>query len=498
MVDDSGTDVSLDTNWRSTMMANAARDPYWQAALSAEIAAAPEVQEVIEDICSTCHMPMARFTAAAAGGQGTVLGEGFLNPAHELHNLAMDGVSCTLCHQIRDTNLGPASTSGRFVIDTELPPGQRLIFGPFSVDEQQASIMQAATGFVPAQANPFGRGLHLSQSELCATCHTVYIPYLDATGQMAGEFPEQVPYLEWFYSDYRSTATCQECHMPAAEGGVRIASTSPTLRSPFSRHVFVGGNAYVLRILQTFGEGLGVTASGEQFAATMGYAVDQLQNRTARLTLEETTLSSSRLTVNVLVETLVGHKFPTGFPARRAWLHFVVRDAGGQVVFESGGVNPDGSIIGNANDADPATFEPHYQAIVSPDQVQIYEAILRDTEAHVTTSLLHAAGFLKDNRIPPAGYQKSAPYDDIAVRGSAFDDENFLGGEDWIQYSADVGNAARPLTVTVELLYQSIGFRWAQNLAAFSTPEVQRFLNSMLGVPNIPIVIASQTVELGN
>ena len=30
MVDEAGMDVSIDTDWRSTMMANAARDPYWQ------------------------------------------------------------------------------------------------------------------------------------------------------------------------------------------------------------------------------------------------------------------------------------------------------------------------------------------------------------------------------------------------------------------------------------------------------------------------------------
>ncbi len=72
MVDESGTDVSIDTFWRSTMMANAARDPYWRASVQEEILSYPDYQAVIEDTCATCHMPMARFTAAAAGGQGQI------------------------------------------------------------------------------------------------------------------------------------------------------------------------------------------------------------------------------------------------------------------------------------------------------------------------------------------------------------------------------------------------------------------------------------------
>ena len=36
--DEAGNDVSNDAHWRSTMMANAAKDPLWQAKISAEVA----------------------------------------------------------------------------------------------------------------------------------------------------------------------------------------------------------------------------------------------------------------------------------------------------------------------------------------------------------------------------------------------------------------------------------------------------------------------------
>ena len=49
------------------------------------------------------------------------------------------------------------------------------------------------------------------------------------------------------------------------------------------------------------------------------------------------------LRVDILVKNLTGHKLPTAFPSRRAWLHIVVRDRDGKTVFESGALNPDGS-----------------------------------------------------------------------------------------------------------------------------------------------------------
>jgi len=75
-----------------------------------------------------------------------------------------------------------------------------------------------------------------------------------------------------------------------------------------------------------------------------------------------------------------------------------VRDSAARVVFESGRLDPDASIAGNDNDADRTKFEPHYDVIRSTDKVQIYESILGDTKGAVTTGLLSASQYLKDNR----------------------------------------------------------------------------------------------------
>src|SRR5205807_303467 len=167
---------------------------------------------------------------------------------------------------------------------------------------------------------------------------------------------------------------------------------------------------------------------------------------------------------------------PTAYPSRRAWLHFSIQDRNGHTVFESGALKPDGSIVGNDNDADPSLFEPHYRQITEPGQVQIYESILKDEEGHVTTGLLAATGYLKDNRLIPTGFDKSSAEKDIAVVGDAADDPKFSAGEDAVSYSVPVSETEGPFHIYVELLYQPIGFRWAHNLEPYSAMEPQRFV----------------------
>ncbi|MGD8337287.1 MAG: multiheme c-type cytochrome [Desulfobacterales bacterium] len=132
LTDEAGNDVSNDAQWRSTMMANAAKDPLWQAKISSEVDRNPHVQDVIEEKCSRCHMGMARYQAMTDGTDVGALSPGFLDPAHYLHEAAMDGVSCTLCHQIQPDKLGTSNSfTGKYVIDTTTVPPNRLIFGPY-------------------------------------------------------------------------------------------------------------------------------------------------------------------------------------------------------------------------------------------------------------------------------------------------------------------------------------------------------------------------------
>jgi len=466
-------------------MANSARDPYWQAVVRAEVIQQSERRSEIEDLCATCHMPMARFTEAAAGTPAAILDDGLLDPAHPLHVLAMDGVSCALCHQIRPDNLGYVeSYNGRFLIDTELDPGKRVIYGPYAVAEDLAEFMELGSGYVPVQ------GVHLGDSELCGTCHTLFL------ANAGFEFPLQTTYFEWYYSDYRFSQSCQDCHMPEAVGGVRVASTSPFPRSPFAQHTFIGANSYMLQVMGNQVEQLGLTASAEQFETTRLLTVDQLENRTAELEIEELRLSGARVTVDLVVRNRAGHKFPSGFPAARAWIRLWVEDGQGKLIFESGGYDAGGRILANDHDLDPAAFEPHYLTVVQADQVQIYEAVTRDAGGRLTTDLMESVAYAKDNRLLPAGIDTLRAPEAIQVRGRAAEDGDFLAGEDRIQYSFSLGTAEGPFTLGVELLYQPIGYRWVENLRGLEGEEVTRFLGFYDAVPNLPAVVARQTAEL--
>src|SRR5258706_10498432 len=157
----------------------------------------------------------------------------------------------------------------------------------------------------------------------------------------------------------------------------------------------------MLRMLNLYRRELSVAALPTEMTAASERTVAFLQSQTARVSIRSFETVSGRLQVQVLVQNLTGNKMPTASPSRRAWLQVTIRDARENKVFESGALHADGSIEGNDNDADPARFEPHYREITSSDQVQIYEPILKDAAGHVTTGLLSAVGYLKENRLLP-------------------------------------------------------------------------------------------------
>ncbi len=461
-----GRDVSIGLEWRPGMMAHAALDPYWQAGVRREILEHPESRAAIEAECSACHMPMARQTAVAGGSQGEV----FANlppgvPTHPTAALAADGVSCSACHQVLATGLGePETFNGRFEVDFATPAGRRAVSGPVQVDPPIARVMRSATGFEPT-ASP-----HVQQASFCASCHTLVTHTLGPGGQVLGEFPEQVPYLEWRHSAYRDTRPCQGCHMPVVEGTVPYASVLAAPREAFSSHTFLGGNILLNRIFSRFGPELGVVAGVQDLERGHAATVAHLQSASARLSVA----CEGALSALVTIENLGGHKLPTAYPSRRAWLHVVVRDATGAVVLESGRPAADGSIQGNDNDADPARFEPHRQVIRSGEEVQVYEGILADPDGRVTTGLLRALTYAKDNRLLPAGFDKATAPPWVAVHGEASSDADFTGGIDRVRYEV----AASPGTyrVEAELWYQPVGYRWAHNLGDVPSTETDRFV----------------------
>jgi hypothetical protein len=483
-----GEDISIGLAWRPTMMANSARDPYWHAGVRRETMDHPESGAVIEDECSICHMPMSRFESRNRGHEGSVFAHLNFLPADSGDRLAADGVSCSLCHQIGKENLGTRqSFVGGFMIGGPNPQGERLEFGPFTPDAGHVRIMRSSTGgFVPTES------AHIRESEVCATCHTLLTKALGPGGKEIGELPEQVPYQEWFHSEYREKRSCQSCHMPIVDEATAVTSLLGVPRSGVSRHTFVGGNFFVNGILNRNRAELKVGALPDELTAAAQRTKIHLQSEAARISLGKSGLSSNRLEMEVAVENFAGHKLPTAYPSRRVWLHLTVRDRDNRVVFESGAVNAAGAIDGNDNDADPARFEPHYAEIHDAGQVQIYEAIMGDSDGKVTTGLLKALRYLKDSRILPRGFDKKTAGTEIAPAGEALADLDFNDGADRLRYLIDLGNALSPFLVDIELCYQPIGYRWAMNLKQYDAEEPKRFMRYFSGAASSSMVVLAR------
>jgi hypothetical protein len=126
--------------------------------------------------------------------------------------------------------------------------------------------------------------------------------------------------------------------------------------------------------------------------------------------------------------------------------------------------------------------------------VQIYESVMAGADGRVTTGLLTAVRFVKDNRLLPRGFDKRTADQDIAVRGDAESDPDFAGGSDRVRYLVSLGDAVGPFTVDAELWYQPIAYRWAVNLASYDAPEPRRFVgyyNAMAGGSGVRLAHAT-------
>ena len=463
-------DVSIGLAWETSAMANATRDPYWHAVVAAELHRYPELSEEINQTCTVCHAPMAVDMARKEGNiamqpfdTGSVADGDFvqgiysMNNTDTLFNHAMDGVSCSFCHQMADVNLGDESSfTGGFTV---LPPSQDLVERPAygQYGDPAGAYMRQQSKFTPEF------GAHISTSEACATCHNLISSPVDTNGEaITGThgFPEQMIFTEWQQSDYAiggsKEATCQACHMPKLDQPVPLASAGSTeKRDNFSEHSFLAANTVLQTMLDNYSSELGVP-DGVDFKPAIERNRQFLQTA-ASLELQNQSLADDKLRFDVKVTNETGHKLPSGYHSRRVYLHVLVTDASGEQVFESGKINKNGSITGVAEDNDPSTWEPHYNKINDERQVQVYQSIMINSDGKRAHSLLNSIDYVKDNRLLPSGLDKLSADDKIAVKGSAASDQNFNAGQDIIAYEVNTQGTA-PFNVLVELRYQPLSY----------------------------------------
>lgn len=493
--DSAGRGVAPFDLWQASMMANAARDPLFRAEVSVEIAATPSLRTAIETKCIGCHSPMAKAEAADAGETLTFAD---LEQNTDRAQLALDGVSCTACHQIEAPQTSVEDTfDGNYTLNRG-----REIYGPH--DAPHGQPMSVRTGFQPT------KGDHMLRSAQCASCHTLRTNAVRADGTATGgRLPEQTPYLEWQNSVYNDevaspgaeAVSCQGCHTPntdadgngitakIAEGGFPIQP-----RSPVGRHLFLGGNTLIPQILRDQRAQLNPLAPDAALTEVVAQTRDQLQRRTARLSVGAITRSGNELRIPLQVENLTGHKLPTGHPTRRAWLRLRVRGANGALVFESGAYDASGRILGGgvplASEAAGGPWQAHRDTITSGDQVQIYESLMADVNGDLTYLLLRGETYLKDNRLLPKGWDPAHPTVSQTRPVGTSLDTNFSGGVDEVTYLVPADPALGPFSVQAEFLYEPLSVRFANELFAYSTREVEAFKAYYLAADRTPEVLA--------
>lgn len=441
--------------WMGSMKANAAVDPYWKAKVRQESALNPKAAALIEDECLSCHAPAQQYPYRAARGKMRL---------SNLRDMGLEGVTCTVCHQITPDRLG---TEASFTANFVLGSTQKL-FGPHR--DPFTMPMRHHTGYEPAYSP------HMLDSALCGSCHTVITPVLDAKGKTVATFLEQAPYIEWRASAYASEGkSCQSCHMQPTATPEYIAHRPPggpfpptDPRQPFGRHSFAGGNVRGLEMLADLFPDR--ATSLREGAARSG----DLLKKAVRLTAA-TSIAGQAVRLTVDVENLAGHKLPTAYPSRRLWLHVIAYTRNGQVVFESGGDDP--------------SPQPHRRVITSPNQAMVYEAELVDLQGQPTLSLLRAAGFSKDNRLLPRGFDPAKALRPVNPVGTQ-EDADFAPGRDRVIYELPL-RAAR---VRVEALYQSIKPAHAASVIEHGSSEARAFA-AVYGNHNQPVVIAAVEIQ---
>jgi hypothetical protein len=480
-----GEDINVVDDWRATMMANSAKDPFWRAKVSHESMVTTSLQDEIESSCTDCHAPLGFYNAMHLGMPHYTMED------LKLDSVALDGVSCGACHQISPDGVG-LTFSGidiNYVQDT--------IYGQY--EDPFAGPMQSFVGFLPVYSE------HIQKSEVCASCHTLITETLGLDGIPNGsEFVEQATYHEWVNSSYNvedeSAMECQTCHMTRVDDDIVIASNLLFLgpRNPFFKHDIVGGNSFMLEMMKEHRDTLDIRASGAQYNSVISSTLDMLQNRSVDMLLSEVERTSDTIYVDVELTNKAGHKFPSAYPSRIAYVQVLAITAEDDTLFRSGMLDDEYELIERDDE-----YEQHYDHIVSESEVQIYELVMGDETGAETTVLSQADYALKDNRLAPFGFTDTHyTYDTVAYVGEVLLDNDFNidgdgvqgTGKDLISYHIPLAGYSGSIEIQARVFYQVTPPRWLESMFEYSSEDIDLFQWMYENADKDPVEVASESI----
>ena len=441
-------------NWVGSMMANSSRDPLFWAALDV----AEDDIPGIGDWCMRCHVPHGWLDGRSEPPGGTTDGCALEGQIDRTNN-DFDGVSCQLCHRIQ--------------VNEDPPPGQQELY----LDNAQWWIDDEACGGAnePCRAGPYDytdgaappphpwkySELHES-SEMCSHCHMVTHPVntliIDGRDTEV-PFPIERTYREWSRSAYGDEFSehytpCQGCHMPDATANPSFACIFEIndRQGDMPIHQFVGGNAWVPRILAGEYPSLGYSQALMR-TADLAEANLQQQSAAIKVAVSPPRDGDGPLLARVQVTNLTGHKLPTGYlEGRRMWLHVEAFDGTGTPIFESGAYDELTGVL--THDEQIKVYEAKYGTW----DREARECRVKDDQGREEFHFVLNDCVVKDNRIPPLG---TDPKFDIETRQVGYSypttfDGRALVNHDVTTYAIDVPSGAEsPIQVVATLKYQT-------------------------------------------
>lgn len=323
--------------WASSVHRQAASDPSYVKNISLLVA---KKGIAAARYCEGCHAPVALLTGQLSPG-GKHGGEKGTAAFHE-------GVGCLGCHGIESVVSLDGVASFNFK-----PPVDYLFSGENGVISTKINhmLIQARPELHREQmARPI-----LDSPKLCATCH---VQFMDISMNNWGWIKMQDEYTAWLESPYShhhkknfsnsEQKDCNDCHMQKVSGDDPSGDTLAKHHS----HRFLAANT-VLPLLAGDTKQLQLTKhflQNNKVHITINKPQRDISTQTREFINEGIRTKTETPYFGVLGETLefevvvsnvgVGHDFPGGTTdINEVWIDFLVQDATGKIVYQSGAVD---------------------------------------------------------------------------------------------------------------------------------------------------------------
>ena len=283
--------------------------------------------------CGGCHDPISLFSGAKNVFNDDLTGlVGY-----------QEGVSCIVCHAIRETDV---KGNANYVIDR---PDRYM----FELDEGETPrfFRDFLIRSYPRYHIESLQHKLFKSPEFCAACHKQFI---DEEINQVGWVQLQNQYDNWRTSrwnepgDPETTIECRECHMPLADSGDPASGDEADYNRTADdgrhrSHRFLAANQFMPLALQLEGaeEHVELTERWLQGRLEIPEIAHKWRSGPAvplELVVPDTVEAGEEVNLQAIItNNKVGHDFPTGpLDIIQAWVEIVVTDQDGNVVFESG------------------------------------------------------------------------------------------------------------------------------------------------------------------